>query len=75
MERGGNVGSGLEIVMLDGMMCFDDETTCQMVTLVREGTFVTVCELQAFFFSMMNVIRSDDACQTGHHQGGKPYRY
>ena len=47
----------------DGMMCFDDETACRMVTFEKKkNIFVTVCRTTSFP-AMMG---SDDACETGH---------
>lgn len=41
----------------DGMMCFDDETACRMVTFEKtRASFVTVCKLQAFFLSFFDEV-------------------
>jgi hypothetical protein len=50
---GGNVCSGLENVMIDGMMCFDDETTCRMVTFGIDGICNSLLKLQAFLLDGM----------------------
>jgi hypothetical protein len=40
-------------VMLDGMMCFDDETTCRMVTFGIDGICNSLLKLQAFLLDGM----------------------